>query len=211
MTKKLMLLAASFCISNSYAVVIGSVPGIEELTSASDPIVATFCVKPVESKPSPNRSYVQSGPDGITYARCIPSELQGRKGTTTIYRVWSDKDEILDVYDWYSPQGLVLGWSPIAGKVAVMSLRGLRTSDLQKQIELSFYLGGKFLISYSTKDLANMGVGTYSGVDGIWADFKPLGCEQIPGTNDYGFVIEARNRRIRFDILTGKLSENSLK
>ena len=56
---------------------------------------------------------MQSGPDGVFYARCIPAESQGAKGTTTIYRVKADADEVVDRYDWYGPTTVVLGWSPI--------------------------------------------------------------------------------------------------
>ena len=31
-----------------------------------------------------------------------------------------------------------------------------------------------------------------------------IGCEQVPGTNDYDFVIESKGKRLAFDIVTGK-------
>ena len=64
-----------------------------------------------------NFTYVQSGPDGVFYARCIPAEKEGHAGRTEVYRVLEGRDELVDHYDLY-PRGVVLGWSPIAGKVA---------------------------------------------------------------------------------------------
>ena len=99
----------------------------------------TFCTvsSSFASTRLPNRPYVQSMDGGIFYARCIPAEKKGSKGTTTIYRVEAEADEKLDVYDWYAPEGVILGWSPIVGKVAVMALQG--RYDLQdNQVVFSF-------------------------------------------------------------------------
>src|SRR5688572_25947004 len=48
-----------------------------------------------------NRAYVQSM-DGSSpfYARCIPRDPEGNKGTTTIFRVHETGDEKVDTYDW---------------------------------------------------------------------------------------------------------------
>lgn len=152
-----------------------------------------------------NGPYVQSmdGPS-VFYARCIPDENEGNKGTTTIYRVRKEADEKIDTYNWYSPEGLVMGWSPIAGKVAVMSLRE-KAPTREKQIEFSFYLGGKLLHSYTTKDLENMGIKIGPSWEGERARIKVLGCIQVPNTNDYDFVIETSDgKKLAFNILTGK-------
>ena len=46
-------------------------------------------------------------------------------------------------YEWYSAAGLVLAWSPIAGKVGVMRLKQNTGKEPNDQIEFSFYIGGK--------------------------------------------------------------------
>src|SRR4051794_6172373 len=111
-----------------------------------------FAEDALAAKPVPNRPYVQSGADGVFYARCIPAADAGFAGTTRVYKVRREKDELLDTYNWYAPGGVVLGWSPIAGKVAVLA-RGGKTG-----VELSFYLGGKHLASYTAEDLRQFGV-----------------------------------------------------
>jgi hypothetical protein len=93
---------------------------------------------------------------------------------------------------------VVLGWSPVAGKVAVMT-RGEKAGA-----ELSFYLGGKLLASYTVADLHKLGVEVTKRTGGRSTDFRQVGCEQVAGTNDYVFAIESRGKRIAFDILTGK-------
>lgn len=151
-------------------------------------------------KPS-NRPYVQSGPEGVFYVRCIPDAITGPAGSTQVYKVKRDKDDLIETYDWYAEGGVTLGWSPIAGKVAVMARRN--------GAELSFYLGGKLLASYTPDDLGKLGVEvgkrrTTAGPE-VQAEFRVVGCEQVPRTNDYNFVIESKGKRLAFDIVTGKL------
>lgn len=161
--------------------------------------LVAFAVHARADKPG-NRPYVQSGPDGVFYARCIPDEISGAAGSTKVYSVKRDKDDLIETYDWYAEGGVTLGWSPITGKVAVMarSISG----------ELSFYLGSKFLVSHTLDDLGKLGVEvakrrTTAGPD-LRAEFRVIGCEQVPGTNHYNFVIESKGKRFAFDIVTGK-------
>jgi hypothetical protein len=153
-------------------------------------------------KPVDNRPYVQSGADGAFYARCIPDDAAGSAGRTEIYRVGKQKDDLVCTYDWYPAHGLTLAWSPAAGKIAVMARRSGPTT------ELSFHLGPTRLADYSTADLGKLGVdvGPRRSATGpvSRAEFRILGCEQVPGTNDYLFVIESKGKRLAFDIVTGK-------
>jgi hypothetical protein len=154
-------------------------------------------------KAAPVRPYVQSGPDGVSYARCVPDEKAGSGGTTRIYEVGREKDVLHDTYDWYAPGGVTLGWSPIAGKVAVMA-RGGKQAAGAEQIYLSFHIGGKHLASYTAEDLRKLGVEVTARTDPTRVNFRVVGCEQVARTNDYDFVIESEGKRIAFDIVTGK-------
>jgi hypothetical protein len=151
-------------------------------------------------------AYVQSGPDGVFYARCVPADCG--PGSTKIFRVLGDTDKLVDSYDWYSPDGVVLGWSPIEGKVAVMCLHGSGRDPGKPaagQPEFSFHLGGKLLKSYTTRELVDLGAEESAlPQGGRGAVYKVVGCEQVPGTNRYLFVVEVKGgRRISFDITTG--------
>jgi hypothetical protein len=164
-------------------------------------------------KDAPDAPYVQSMQGGVFYARCIPEGSGHGRGTTTIYRVGRDADTPVDRYDWYASDcGVVLGWSPLAGKVAVMSTRIVppRAGEDEHQVELSFYLGGQLLRSYTTSDLIRLGAEPRRLRDSSgrsqWrrAEFTPGECEQVPGTNTYVFtILVANDRRIAFDITTG--------
>ena len=153
-----------------------------------------------------NFTYVQSGPGGIFYARCIPTAKEGAAGRTEIYRVHEDRDELLDRYDLY-PRAVVLGWSPIAGKVAVMSVVQEEAKDWKQQEEFRFSIGGKLLKRYTSADLLALGADEQVGrPGGQRAAYRVGECEQVPGTNDYDFVVEIKGgAKLRFDILTGEL------
>ena len=143
-----------------------------------------------------NRPYVQSGADGVLYARCVPDQVTGSAGRTRVYGVGRDKDDLIETYDWYPQGGVTLGWSPAAGKVAVMARRN--------GAELSFYLGGKLTASYTADDLGRLGVEVAKRQDPGGPVFKAIGCEQVPGTNDYDFLIESKGKRLAFDVVTRK-------
>lgn len=114
-------------------------------------VLAAAVLAVAASKSSANRPYVQSGPDGVFYARCVPDADTGPAGTTRVYHVGRDKDDLVDAYDWYAQEGATLGWSPIAGKVAVMARRS------RAGAELTFHLGGKTLASYTAADRGHDG------------------------------------------------------
>ena len=178
----------------------------------------TFCTvsSSFASERLPNRPYVQSMDGGIFYARCIPAEKEGSKGTTTIYRVEAEADEKLDVYDWYAPEGVILGWSPIVGKVAVMALQG-RYNLKDNQVVFSFHIGGQHLHSYTAKNLKEMGVRLSPTSAGMQLEYIASSVEQMPlGTNEYVFVVDVNKgpilqkpttEKLFFDILTGKIRE----
>jgi len=160
----------------------------------------------VASKPVPNRAYVQSGPDGVFYARCIPEENTGTKGTTNIFRVAIDEDVLVDSYDWYSPRTVLLGWSPIAGKVAVMSMQEERVPN-DDSVQFSFHLGGQLLRAYTTEDLRGLGIKIPKIAKRPYFAYRAIGCEQVPGeANVYVFSIKgSNNKKYSFDITTGEL------
>ncbi len=157
-------------------------------------------------KRAANMPMVISGLDGRFYVRCIPAKEDGGAGSTKVYRVESSKDVLLDSYDFYPQHGIWLGWSPKAGKVALLTRLVEQNVDPNKQVELTFYLGGKKLNSYTTAQLLKMGAQKkIDMVGGNCAEISVRGCEQVPGTNDYDFVVRTGLKSVlRFDILTGK-------
>jgi hypothetical protein len=124
-----------------------------------------------------------------------------------VYQVDGDADRLLDRYDWYAPNGIVLGWSPLAGKVAVMSAMAGPAEDWRQQEEIRFSMGGEKLKSYTSGDLIALGAEDRIDEGGrhrAW--FRLVSCEQIPGTNEYDFIVEfPKIKRLRFNITTGEL------
>ena len=51
-----------------------------------------------------NRVYVTASEYGQFYAKSVPSESYGLKGTTKVYQVMEEEDVLIQTYDWYSPR-----------------------------------------------------------------------------------------------------------
>lgn len=169
------------------------------------------------AKSASNRPYVAAFDEQSPfYARCIPAKTTGSEGTTQILRLRPEGDEVVATYAWYNKNGIVMGWSPKAGKVAVMRVRQDEGLPAEKQIEFSFYLGNQLLQSYTTEDLVKLGAKVEPDrmalEDGFDVSSKRAacrvgGCKQAWNTNDYYFSIRLdETRTLSFDILTGKLS-----
>ena len=183
------------------------------------PLTAFVCVVAF-SRPAPgaaakvavNQPYVQSMKQGVFYARCIPSGKSGSSGFTEVYRVRLDKDERVARYEWYCRDGLVLGWSPIAGAISVMARPFEPSESPEKQVELRFYLGDKHLKSWTTAQLQALGAPLHwrTEDDPITraAAFELLEWQQIDNSNEYVFTIRLADgtpagKVVAFDILTG--------
>lgn len=167
-----------------------------------------LCLAAIAGREIEYTPYVTSGCDGIFYARGTPTAADGSSGHTEIYRVRADGDQLIDRYAWYAPGRVTLGWSPTAGKIAVLSVMASeRGAGWRKQEELRFSLGGAHLASWTNEQLLALGAAeVHSSHGGSHADYRVIGCEQVLGTNEYDFVVEiAGGKRLRFDILTGKL------
>ena len=153
---------------------------------------------------------------GYIYARSCPKSKQGSDGITKVYRTSNgDNDNLIDVYDWYSPRGITLGWSPIEGKITVLSL-GLLNTVNDDEIALNFYKAGSLLRTYTIKDLKTLGCNPRLHMHGGILGFSVKGIRQMPpNTSEYVYVIEtkdpfesiANGREIYFDTLTGDIKK----
>jgi len=168
------------------------------------------------AKSAGNCSYVATFEERSPfYARCIPDKIRGSEGTTQVLCLQPKGDEVIATYAWYNRNGIVMGWSPKAGKVAVMRVRQDEGLAVEKQIEFSFYLGDQCLRSYTTADLVKLGAKVELDANAIEAGldasskravYRVEGCKQVWATNDYYFSVRLdETRTLSFDILTGKL------
>jgi len=164
---------------------------------------------PLGAKEAVNQPYVTSL--GPFYARCIPSDGEGSKGITQIKQIRAEGDELISSFDWYSCHGIEMAWSPIVGKISIMR-RTQEEGLLGEAIEFSFYLGSKFLKSYSVNDLIALGVKKRHKLKGCGIsgtlDYSIEGSKVVPGTNEtYFFVKYDSDKVLIFDIKNGTLSK----
>jgi hypothetical protein len=168
------------------------------------------------TKSAGNRPYVATfAEQSPFFARCLPAKTRGNEGTTQILRLRAEGDEVVATYAWYNANGIVMGWSPKAGKVAVMRVRQDEGLSQEKQIEFSFYLGDQLLRSYKTEDLVNLGAKVERDAHAIErglgaaskrAVYRVEGCKQAWNTNDYYFSVRLDDAQtLSFDIITGRL------
>jgi len=54
-----------------------------------------------------NTAHVQAAKYGRCYAKAVPAELYGGKGTTNVFRVANGRDILLTSYDWFSQRILL--------------------------------------------------------------------------------------------------------
>ena len=159
---------------------------------------------------------------GPFYARCLPDDLTSSKGVTKILRVQKEGDQLVTTFDWYNRSGILLGWSPTAGKVGVMRLRQDQYLPPEKQIEFSFYLGDQLVRSYTSADLVKLGAvlrpdfiaqemlslqpNAAGGTPPQRADYQVEGVFQVWNTNDYCYRVKLdATHALNFDIITGRL------
>jgi hypothetical protein len=208
--------------ANEYAAARPWGATLETYTAATQPATAESADRAgnaAAKRAKGSRPYVVVGPDGVFCAKSVPVDEASDgdvKGTTKVFRVRKDADELVDTYDWHAPRegqpGLVLAWSPIAGKIAVLRLHDEAAPSAEDRTELSFYIGGKHLKSYTSKELVALGASPVGGkrLDGDERrsplDYKVLGCEQVASTNDYRFAVQFAGKKILFDILTGNIA-----
>jgi hypothetical protein len=167
-----------------------------------------------------NQPTVQSAFGGSYYVRSIPSEDYGEKGTTKVFKVKRDGDELLDEYPVYMRGELLLGRSPIIGKWCLVHLEPERITNNDevwtksgKTSRLVFYMGGKELCTYTRKDLEKMGL--KARMQTLMykrpGQFLVHGICQIPRTNHYVLKIDrivkagGDPETLLLDITTGKI------
>lgn len=163
----------------------------------------------------PNRAYVQSGPGGAFFARATPDGPRGSAGETRVYGVGArgKPDTLIHTYPWFSPDGVYLAWSPIGGLAAITPSREpldrTRRRESGRRVELSLYLDGKTVREFTADELkalgAKAGPFTSAEVEYKSVDIEVVGDGQVPGTNDYEWVVrQDGGPDLRLDVVTGE-------
>jgi len=174
------------------------------------------------AKAGGNRPYAATMREGgPIYARCLPDDLTSSKGTTQIMQVQKEGDQVITTFNWYNRSGILLSWSPTAGKVGVMRLRQDEYLPPDKQIEFSIYLGDQLVRSYTTAELVKLGAvlehdmaaqemlalkPDTTNFSPMRATYEVEGVFQVWNTNDYYYRVKLdATHTLNFDIVTGRL------
>jgi hypothetical protein len=94
-----------------------------------------------------------SSPRGDRFAKCVPSDLLGSTGATTIYLAKADGDVVLHSYRWYSPQ---IYLSVMKGKTSLARFWSWQAGSEanSNHIAFAFYRDGELIKKYSTLEIA---------------------------------------------------------
>ena len=151
-----------------------------------------------------NGIYVQSGEGGSYYAKSIPAESYGSKGTTRVYLVKEKEDQLVETFDWYAPRIALMGTSKGCAVVRFGSWpRGHVASA--EELAIAFYLNGKLLHSYSTLDIAGKPDNVSGSVSHYTVIQKVLGFRWIESNSHALDIVTTDGRTLSFDPDTGLL------
>jgi hypothetical protein len=156
-----------------------------------------------------NRPQLVSSEYGGCYARSVPEESHGQKGTTTVFRVERrPPDTLLDQYDWYSQQIYIecaVGGEREPAGVSVVRLGPWARGYLANpdDLAIAFYLNGRLLRRYSTLDIAGKPENVFSSKSHYVVFTEISGYRRID-SDRYAFdVTTTDGRAIAFDAATG--------
>jgi hypothetical protein len=152
-----------------------------------------------------NIAYVKTSKYGRSYAKCIPAEPYGSKGSTKVYLVREGENQFESSYPWYSKE-VYLSERP--GGVSMVRLGPWAREQTAKREDLAigFYFSGETLKEYSTFDIA----GTPDNVGrsrSHYTVFKEVaGYRETEGGAIFD-VVAVDGRVISFDARTGEILE----
>lgn len=158
---------------------------------------------------APNQPHVTAEPYGQCYVKSVPADHWGTKGTTRLYKVRAEEDELVATFDWFS-QEIRLNCHVMRGTAPGISVvqigpwaRGDKATD--EDLALALYFNGEQLATYTNLDIA----GTADNVDASvshYSVFRKIGGFRYTQASDgQEFVIETTDgRTIAFDAATGE-------
>jgi hypothetical protein len=157
-----------------------------------------------------NRPYVRASQSGSCYARAVPENPQGTKGTTTIYAVAPNGDKPLYSFSWYAASLYVECALGSAGRQLATSLvrfgewprGGQATVD---QLALAFYVGDRLVGQYSTLDVAGSPKNVLASKSHYRVVDRVLGYRWVESNVAVFEIVTTDGRTMTFDPITGDL------
>lgn len=157
-----------------------------------------------------NRPHVVASEWGGCYAKSVPDESYGQKGTTKVYNVKANEDELVTTHDWYSGQiYLHCNVSDSKGNSGISTVRlgpWQRGREVNKDdLAIAFYLNDKLLKRYSTLDIAQEQKNASASVSHYTVIKNTIGYKRTQAGLDK-FLIETEDgRKLSFLGVTGEL------
>lgn len=105
-----------------------------------------------------NAPHIAVDASGRCYAKSVPAATYGSAGTTSVYRVESGADRLIESYPWYAATIHLQCYTPgLSGDaVSIVQLgpwaRGRQATA--GHLAIAFHANGRLLRSYSTLDIA---------------------------------------------------------
>jgi hypothetical protein len=155
-----------------------------------------------------NAPHVTADASGRCYAKSVPAESYGSRGTTSVYRVMAGADRLIETYAWYAPRVELQCNTPGLSGDAVSIVqfgpwaRGRQaTAD---HLAIAFHANGRLLRRFSTLDIA----GSPDNVSASVSHYQVFG--EVEGYVYAGAVLVFRlnttdGRRLTFEPATGNL------
>ena len=157
-----------------------------------------------------NVAHVDASSYGRCYAKSVPEEYYGGKGTTHIFRVGKEQDVPLHSFDWFSQRVYIVcnvsdNKTPVGVSVVRFGPWARGHAASSEHLALGFYFKGELLKEYSTLDIAGAPDNVSQSVSHYTVIEEVLGYERQDG-NGYLFRVKTHDgRMLAFDPATGEL------
>ena len=170
-------------------------------------VASTLCSVAVADEEIANRPVVRSSEQGVVYAKSVPDAGYGQSGTTRVYSVAKDRDELTCEYDWYANEIYIGG----AGDGTLVRFgpwhRGHEPQE--SHLAVGIYRNGKSIREYTTLEIQRLGSG-FSKSKSHYTIFKRrLGFQWLKD-NVCVYEVEGVSGKVfGFDLETGVITERT--
>ena len=172
-------------------------------------LLAAVPITLLADREAANRPVVHSGLNGRCYAKSVPDEWQGQKGTTSVYAVEMEADRLLCEYDWYASE-FYLGGSDERTLVRFGPWHRL-SGPREGHLAIGFYRDGECIREYTTGQMEAAGSGISESVSHyvVFPFSGRHGFRRLEG-NDFVYEVEGVSGHLfTFDVQTGAIVEQT--
>lgn len=157
-----------------------------------------------------NTTHVAASEYGRCYAKSVPTERYGAKGTTLVWQVSDAQDTLVHSYDWFSQRihlacNVSDGLTPVGISVVRFGPWARGRAASREHFAIGFYFKGKKLKEYSTLDIAGDPENVSASVSHYTVIEEVLGYRWLEGNKAVFEVKTNDGRTLSFDAATGGL------